>query len=53
MPDDGGPDVIVHRVQMLGSGINTYSLRVGDPVSFDIGVDRDNRPAAVNVQLSE
>jgi cold shock protein len=49
--DRGGPDVFLHRTQLLGAGIDPYSLKEGDPLSFDIGLDRDNRPTAVNVQL--
>jgi cold shock CspA family protein len=50
--DGGGPDVFLHRSQLLGAGIDPYSLNEGTSLSFDIGVDRNNRPTAVNVQLS-
>jgi CspA family cold shock protein len=51
--DRGGPDIFLHRSQVLGSGINPYDLNEGDPLSFEIGIDRKNRPAAINVQLAE
>jgi cold shock protein len=49
--DRGGPDIFLHRSQLIGSGIDPYTLNVGDPLTFEIGLDPNNRPAAVNVQL--
>ena len=46
----GGPDIFLHLSQLLGSGIDPYTLREGDPLSFDIGTDRNNKPIAINVQ---
>jgi cold shock CspA family protein len=34
-----------------GGGIDPYKLREGDPLSFDIGTDRNNKPIAINVRL--
>jgi CspA family cold shock protein len=52
-PDGGGPDVFVHRTELRRAGIDPYALSEGAALSFDIGLDRDNRAAAVNVQLAE
>ena len=51
--DDGGPDIFLHRSQLLGAGIDPYSLSEGDALSFDIGLDRDQRPTAINVRRAQ
>src|SRR5262245_37681897 len=48
-PDDGGPDVFVHALEVQEAGMNY--LREGQGVSFDIALDKRNRrPKAVNLR---
>ena len=42
-----------HHTQLLGAGINPYDLNEGDRLSFDLGTDKKNRQAAINVRLSQ
>ena len=51
--DNGGGDIFLHRSEVLGCGIDPYKLREGDRLSFDIGLDRNNRRTAINVRLSQ
>jgi cold shock protein len=49
-PDEGGPDVFVHRSALTAA--NVESLDDGARISFELELDRA-RPAAVNLVVLE
>ena len=46
-----GKDIFFHRSEI--EGVEFSSLKVGQEVEFEIGQDRQGRPAAVKVRLIE
>ena len=49
--DGGGPDLFLHRSQVLGSGIDPYQLNENGRLYFDIGKDKGGRDVAINIKL--
>jgi CspA family cold shock protein len=50
--DSGGPDVFLHVSALQSAGIDPDSLRLGEPLAFDVESSRDGRTKASNVRLS-
>ena len=48
-PDDGGPDVFVHKSAVERSGLP--DLREGQMLEFDIEPAREGKKAATNLKL--
>jgi cold shock protein len=50
-PDDGSlDDVFVHTTALQAAGINSYTIRSGDSVAFNIR-SRDGRACAADIKL--
>jgi cold shock protein len=48
--DSGGPDVFLHATALEAAGINSDTIKKGDPLTFDVEVARDGRMKASNVR---
>ena len=49
--DEGGPDLFLHRQQVIASGLDPYDISENVRVYFDIGLDKNGRQVAINVRL--
>jgi CspA family cold shock protein len=48
--DSGGPDIFLHVTALQSAGIDPDSLRLGEPLTFDVESSRDGRTKASNVR---
>ena len=48
-PETGGKDVFVHATALESAGLS--ALADGQRVAFDLELDRQGRPAAINLKL--
>jgi cold shock CspA family protein len=49
--DGGGPDLFVHRQQVLASGLDPYDLTENGRLYFDVAKDKNGRDVAINIRL--
>lgn len=49
LPDDGGPDVFVHKKDLRASGL--HALEEGRRVRFESVPGRDGKPKAQNISV--
>ena len=48
--DSGGPDLFLHRQQVIASGVDPYELAVNGRLYFDVAKDKHGRDVAVNIK---
>jgi cold shock CspA family protein len=49
--DGGGPDLFLHRQQVIASGLDPYDINENARVYFDIGRDKTGHDVAINIKL--
>jgi|SoiMethySBSTD1v2_1073268.scaffolds.fasta_scaffold883066_2 cold shock CspA family protein len=49
--DGGGPDLFLHRHQVIASGVDPYDINENVRVYFDVAKDKSGRDVAVNIKL--
>jgi cold shock CspA family protein len=49
--DGGGPDLFLHRSQVIASGVDPDDLAENGRIFYEIGKDKSGRDVAINIKL--